>query len=226
MRFYYSSIISGVVILCMAVNIASAQQLTPTQHKNDEGKWTGSPLLSLSEIEYEVDGGGDGEIERTILGGAFGYGLGPLLDLYIEGGYILEAELGSGSDDGDGFLLGSGVRGIIYSENHFEFFGKGGVRYISEDYGDSVDGDILDVELAGVARYALKNNLGVYGGVDLIPYSDGEIEIGRGDADIERDDILGLRIGVEGTVNSVILNAELALVSEEGLILRATFPMS
>jgi hypothetical protein len=224
MKSHYRKI--GVIFFCIFfVSTVSAQQLTPTQRKNDEGMWTGSPLLSLSEIEYELDGGGDGEIERTILGGAFGFGLGPRLDLYIEGGYIVEAELENGSDDGDGFLIGSGIRGIIYKENHFEFFGKGGVRYITEDYGSSIDGDIFELELAGVARYAVRNKLGVYGGVDLIPYSDGEIEIGRGDADIERDDLIGLRFGVEGTVNSVILNAEVALVSEEALILRATFPM-
>ena len=67
-------------------------------------------VLSFSEIEYDADGRGGGEVERTILGISAAYGLQPSLDLYGELAYILEAELENGSDD-DGFFAWSRAAG-------------------------------------------------------------------------------------------------------------------
>ncbi|MCB0323575.1 MAG: hypothetical protein KDD69_08375, partial [Bdellovibrionales bacterium] len=173
-----------------------------------------------------VDDIGNGDIERTIIGAGFGYGLTPVVDLYGELGYIAEAELEDVDDDDDGFLFGGGFRGIVYHQSQFSLHGRGGFRFITEDYGDDADGDLTEVELGLVARYAVNRQLGIYGGLDLVPFSDGDIDVsGGGSADIERDDLLGVRLGIEGQLEGIGLNAEFGLVSEEAFIFRATIPL-
>lgn len=204
---------------------ASAQVLVAPQVVAPEGRLDVDAVLSLSEIEYDFDRGGDGEVERSILGAALGYGLGPNLNLYGELGYILEAELEHSDDDGDGVLLGGGVRGQLYQQNKFTLNGFGGLRLIFEDYGDGADGELLEIPLGLLGRYAVHRDFGLYGGVDVVPISEGELDVPGGDRDFDRDNPLGLRFGVDFALEPVLLNAEVAVISEEAFTLRAVFPL-
>src|SRR5690606_4162026 len=136
-----------------------------------------------------------------------------------------EAELEDFDDDDDGIPIGGGLRGAIYTERQVSVHARGGFRYIREDYGPGAAGDLLELETGIVARYALSDRFGAYGGVDLVPYSDGEVEAGPADTDIERDDIIGLRLGADFRLDPVVINAEFGLISEDSFVLRVTLPI-
>lgn len=204
---------------------ANAQVLIHPRPQADASGLDADIVLSLSEVDYDADRGHGGKVDRTILGGALSFPLAANLDLYGELGYIAEAELSNSNDDGDGVVVGGGVRALLFQQNQLSIYGRGGFRFIYEDYGHQTDGEIAEIELGGIVRYDLGGNLGVYGGLDAIPYSDGEIEVGNTKTDIERDDILGLRFGFDAKVQRVLLNAEIALISEEAFILRIGLPL-
>ena len=123
------------------------------------------------------------------------------------------------------FLLGAGLRGVVYKEGQVSIHPRGGFRLIMEEYGGGVESELVELELGIVARFAVDNRLAFYGGLDLIPLSEGEIDFGNRDTDIDRDDRLGLRLGAEFGFQRMSLNGELALVSEEAFILRLKFPL-
>ncbi len=183
--------------------------------------------LSGSEIEYELeDSGGSADIDRTIVGIAAAFGLSPVLDLYGEFGYIVEAEVEGADGDDDGALLGAGVRGVMYKQDGLSVHGLAGVRFISEEYGDGVEGELFELPLSVVLSGKVDPNFQLYGGLDLVPISEGDVDFpGAGSADIERDDIIGVRFGGDYSWPSLTLNLEVALVSEESFTARLTFPL-
>jgi hypothetical protein len=217
------------VILASAVVLApwpSAAQVLIDPH--GQSSVSGPALnvaLSFSEIEYDADRGVEGEVERTILGAALAFPLQSPLDMYAELGYIAEAELEGSRSDGDGVLFGGGLRGLVFRQNLLTLHARGGFRFIFEDYGSGTDGELAELELGLVGRYEVRPKLGLYGGIDLIPFSDGDLEVGNRKVDIERDDPIGLRFGAEYGFNGIVLNAELALISEEAFIFRVSFPI-
>ena len=201
---------------------ASAQMIVDHQAIAGEGQFDLTPALIFSEIEYEDDA----EVERNILGLSFDYGVSDILDVYGEIGYIVEAELEGVSDDDDGLVLGGGVKGDLYNEDIYTVTGLAGIRYINEDYGDGFEGDVVEVQLNVTGRGQVSNELGLYLGIDIYPFSDGEVDFPGGDRDLDRDTIVGLRFGGDYQLEgSVRINLEAALVSEETLTLRATFPL-
>ncbi len=145
--------------------------------------------------------------------------------MYGELGYIADSEIKDASGSGDGILLGGGVRGLLFREKKFSLIGSGGLRYINEDYGHSVDGDEFEVNLGLLGRGQLNKEFGVFGGLDLLPYSSGTISYRNADVDIERETIIGLRLGADYLIQGVTIGAEFALISEETFLIRATFPL-
>ncbi len=214
-----------IVLTLFAASSASAQLLVSPHTKALKGELDLIATLSIAEIEYEADLGGDSDVDRFILGIGGVYGLNEFLDIYLELGYTLEAELDSGPDD-TGFVVGTGIKGVVYRQDRFSVIARGGARFIDEDYGNGSEGTIVDLELGAVARYALQNNFVIYGGVDLYPISEGEIEVGGFDFDVERESILGLRGGAAYRFNTFSINGELGILGEEGFMIRAKFPLS
>ena len=214
-------------LLCILnASTASAQLIVDHQAKANQGQLQLSPALLFSEAEYDPDGGGSQDIERKIFGLAFGYGVHPSLDVYAELGYIIESELESVRDDDDGFMLGFGVRGQLYQQNAFKLKGFAGARYVDEEYGNGIEGSLWELYSGITGRWELSREVGLYGGFDLIPYTDGEVDSRVGSQDFDRDDPIGIRVGADFTLNNgVRLNGEIALISDESFILRATFPL-
>jgi hypothetical protein len=182
-------------------------------------------VLSFSSIDYDQDrGGGNVSVDRTILGLAGALGLNRSMDAYGEIGYVVESELEDGGDD-DGFLLGGGVKGMLHQDGRFSLFGSAGVRFVTEEYGGGAEGEFFEVPLGLIARGQVRPDFGLYAGLDVIPYSDGELDFRRGSTDVDRDDPVGMRLGADYKLDRAIINAEFALISEEAFILRVGFPI-
>lgn len=203
---------------------ASAQLLVPVQLDAPDRQFILSPVLSFVDIDYDLDSGGTVGVDRTILGVSGVYGMNRQVDFYGELGYIVESELESGGDD-DGFQLGGGVKGLFFERDQISLMGLAGVRFITESYGGGTDGQFFEVPLALVLRGKVNREFSVYGGIDVIPWSDGEIDGRGGDTDLDRDDPVGLRAGIDYKLEQVVLNAEFSLVSEESFLLRVGIPM-
>lgn len=208
------------LIICFVCSPAMAQVLIPHQSMPGMHNADVQGTLMLSDVEYDFDAGGDAEIERTIVGISSSYGLNQSLSMFGEFGLIAESEIENSRDDGNGFLLGAGLKGPLMYQGRFSVTGFGGIRFIDEDYGDSVDGQLFELHGGVVGRYALEKNLGVYAGLDIIPFSDGEVDAPGGKSDFERDNILGLRLGIDFLIQEVQVNTEVALVSEEAFVIR------
>ena len=213
-----------VFLFIFITSTAQAQLLVDPHIKTNPDKFDLNIGLSFSEVEYDVDGGGDTSVDRRIIGVAGAYGLTGSTDLYGELGYIIEAEPENGNDD-DGFLLGLGVRGNLLVEDEVSVIGRAGLRAISESYGGGVDADIFELELGAVGRFDLNRDLSLYAGVDLFPFTEGEVDTGRSDVDFDRDDLLGLRFGADYRLEKLAFVAELALIGEEAFVLKVRLPM-
>jgi len=211
------------VLSLVLASSASAQLLVSPHTKALKGELSIVPSLSIGEVEYE-SGGGDFDIDRFIIGIGGVYGLNEMLDIYLELGYTLEAELNSGNDD-TGYIIGTGIKGLVYRQDRFSVIARGGARFIDEDYGNGSDGTIVDLELGAVGRYALQNNLVIYGGLDLYPVSEGEIDAAGLDIDIERESIIGLRGGAAYRFDGFSVNGEFSIVGEKGFAVRLKFPL-
>lgn len=203
----------------------SAQTLVETHTTAGRGNSDLGFVLMQSEIEYDVDGGGEGEVERRLIGASFSHGVDESIDIYGEVAYIIEAEAEASSDDGDGFLLGVGVKGLLHQDQQFSVVGRGGFRYIDEDYGGSSDATIYEIELGAIASYALTDRSNLYGGIDIYPISEGELDGNFGDTDFERDDFLSVRFGSDIGLGRVSINPEIAFIGEQAFMLRVKFPL-
>ena len=224
-EFLLSAMLVGVGAQVFCAQPAAAQVLVDHQALDAPGKIDVAPVLSFSSIEYEGDSRGGAEIERTILGLSAGYGLSPDLNAFGELGYSVESSFEDGGDDDDGFILGTGLRGVIARQDKLSLRGYGGLRYINEEYGGDSKGNLFEVYGGLVARGQVRQEIGLYLGIDIVPFSDGEIESGNREFDIERDDLIGLRLGGDYAIKGIVLSAEFPLISEEGFTFRVNFPL-
>lgn len=185
---------SCLVMLCFATSSLLAQSMIHPAFKLTE-KQVGVELgLSFSDTEYETDNNVQADIDRKTLGLAVAFGMSAYLDIIAQAGMIFEADF-EGQDD-QGFLVGGAVRGQVYQQDDIMVYALGELIYIAEDYSNSLEASHLSFSLEANFLWSLNEHIDLYGGVGLIPFSDGELDAGAAsDVDIERDDLLSVRIG-------------------------------
>lgn len=213
------------VAVCLAAGSAWAQLIVDPAQQAAAGRIEAGGVLSMSTIEYEVDGGtgigGDADIDRTIIGAYGASGVSDMLDIYGALGIIAKAEVDGADDSGTGFLLAGGGRMDVMDISMLDILLYAQAEYISEDYGDGVDGTILEISGGVVGRYALAQGANVYGALDLIPFSDGEVEMSGFTTDFERDSLFGIRLGGNYDLGNFWIRGELALMGEETITIGA-----
>jgi hypothetical protein len=142
------------------------------------------------------------------------------VDLFADLGFALESELDDVSGDGDGFFLAIGVKGLVYQQSDLRIFTGARLQWVNEDYGSGADGELLEVGLDGTAAFRLVDNLDAYLGIEIFPYTDGELKWRNRDADLERDNIVGMHLGAQYDFpENWYLRADFALISEEAFTL-------
>jgi len=73
--------------------------------------------------------------------------------------------------------------------------------------------------------FEVNDDIGLYAGFQLYPISEGDIEVGSSDGDLERDDFVTIRLGGEFQLGRFGINPEFSFVGEQSFTLRATFPL-
>ena len=251
-RFIVSTIATSVLVWLALP--ADAQQIIHPARKASPGQLEFGAVAGLSMIEYDGDGGeGSGDIDRKLMGGYGALGLMELVDVYGTLG-IFTAEPEDWDDTGAGWLIAAGARSAFKLNDQFSIHGYGQLQYLSEDYGETSEsesgyyasasskmeatGTFKELLLGGAVRFTPVENLGVYAALELIPYSDGEVEVDASTtvsslyggthsesvsqtADIERDGLIGLRLGADLVVGQFYGRGELALLSETALLIGA-----
>lgn len=212
----------AVVFVSLMVNAVSAQLIADTTRQAASGRLEVGAALSVSEIAYELDNsGGSGDIQRTILGGYAALGLSDQLDVYGAIGIIAKSEADDSNDSGTGFLLAGGGRLDLMEINVVDVSAYAQLEMISEDYGDGIDGTLMEIAAGVVGTVAVNDQISVFGAVDIFPYSDGEIEAMGFKVDFERDSLFGLRAGGTLELGQIWLRGEIAIVGETAVTVGA-----
>lgn len=175
--------------------VTYAELLVDPSQKADRGGLEVGGIFMYSDVEYEI-----WDIKRLIAGGYAAYGLNEIIDIYTGVGYIIDADPSGWPDRDSGFILAGGVRALVYENDPMAVIVYSQLGYITEDYGTahySADGTLLELTFGGIFKYILNDQLSFYGGLELIPYSDGEVDFSGRSAnfDLERDKIVTVRGG-------------------------------
>jgi hypothetical protein len=189
-------------------------------------------LLSIGEVEYEAESNnGDFDIDRNVIGAEFHSRSSDSMYLYGHAGFTFDAERGSGMDDGQGALLGGGVRTEVHRVEGIKMYGYGGLNFAYESWDEPFEGSSRIFELLGgfSASFAGLDKLTPYAAVEIYPYSDGTIEyeistpvagLGRDfEFDYERDSFAVLKLGLLISLRNLAIRPEISLLGENQFIL-------
>jgi len=220
----------SVLLLCLiAPPQAYAEMLVSPVARGNAGGTHVSGVFVNSDVEYDTDGA-DPDIERSILGVEFGYGLSADTDFVAQLGFIIDSEIDYFDEDGSGLLFGAGVRSNFYRDGQMSVHGFGVFSYQAEKFEYEILGEDIELKVntwevhaGSVASYAATPTIRPYGGAELILIDDGKIEVDPGstDDDIERDDIFNLKLGCNFAVNTWDLRPEVTLFGEQTFLIAA-----
>lgn len=186
--------------------------------------------LLLQDTGYDIENDFSGDVEGTIIVGGYKAALTPQLLLGGGVGVMLDGEidLGSNPDDGQGFRL---FADLVFEAHRF---GKNKIlvtgtlshdRFGFETASTDVDFRVTELKGGGLFMHSV-NNFDLYGGLELVLLSDGNVEVGNTDLDADRDDRLNLRLGANYNMsNYVALKADLLILGEQTLLLGADFAL-
>ena len=210
------TLVKSVVCIFMLSGIgsASAELFINPVTKNKTGTSEISAHFGSISVDYEANGS-TGDIDRTFIGATYAHGLNSSFDVYGTFSLTLEAELEGAPNDGDGYILGGGIRAGIPNDLGVALNGYAQLLLISEDYGNSIDGDETAIMFGVVASKAIDSKIKLYGGAEFNLWSDMDIE----GTDADRDDFLGFRIGANFTAGQYLLNVNMALAHESGIFI-------
>lgn len=223
------------VLICLAswmVDTAAGQLIVNPSTRAEAGKFEAGGAASFGRVEYDA-----GYVERKCVGGYGAYGITDWIDAYGSLGFSFDAEPENWSESGHGYILAAGARAKVWQMDDLSALLYGQIQHLKETYDAigvsalGVDGDlegkITELIFGALLRYDLNDAFSFYGGVELIPWSDGEIEgsteveipglpdFGFSDADeVERDVPVTLRAGANYDFGQVWVRGEVALVSE------------
>jgi len=215
--------LASLVALAILSTQVQAQLFVSPTEKAEPGRWMFGGLVGMATVEYDADVGVSGDIERTLVGGYAARGVNDTLDFFAGGAYIPKAEAEDYylDDDGDGSMVGVGLRARINALTAIQLSAYGQLHLISESYGSfpgvggDVDGTITEL-LAGVATVLELEQLALYGALEVVPFSDGEIDFPFfGTVDIERDSLVVVRLGGNMQLGESIVRAEIGLGGEQ-----------
>lgn len=198
---------------------ASAQMIADQSALSAASQSRFAAAFQASSIEYDFDER-EREIERTSFGVELASSIGHNADFFGYFSLIAKTEIENVDDNGKGFGLGGGLRGRVHQHGKMQLVASGVFAYQSESVeigNTSLELTSYDFHLGGMAVFQATNNLRPYGGLDLVLFDDGEGEYESSNLrfDMERDDMMNIKLGVGIVLGSLTLRPELTLFGEE-----------
>lgn len=183
--------------------------------------------LSLSKVDYKNESDDIFTVKRKTLGLTLNHKLDQNISLLAQLGYNFESQLEKTEYEGTGYMAGVGVNLRLYQGSRLSFLTYGLLNYVADHFerpNYTTDFEIIDIHLGGLMLIRASSLVSLYGGIDLIPYSDGTI--GKTvKANIKRDKAVNLKLGLEFTTPSVAIRPEVTLIGEKTITIGATFFM-
>ena len=189
--------------------------------------------VGFSSVSFDLDadnanlGSDEGEVERQVFGVGVVYGLQPKLNLFGYFGYSMKSEIEGVDDDGQGFVVGAGGKLKVHEHNQFDFNVFTDFRFSSEDYGESAGADLsstyFELKFGGIINAVLATNVSAFFGAEITPFSNGELENGKTNSDLERDEIFGFIFGVNLFLDGVTIRPEVGFLNEKRLSMNIEF---
>jgi hypothetical protein len=184
--------------------------------------------LLLQDADYETTDSLD--VEGDLLMAGYKTAIDPRFALGVGGGIMLDGELSQNQSIGDG----SGFRFFLDGQYRFKTFegnqllGTFGLthdRFQFEQNNFEVDMSVTDIKVGAMLLRKVRE-LSLYGGLEAYLYSDGELESGQTDTELEREDTLNLRLGGTFAIDpSFDLRADLYLLGEQSIMIAGDFAM-
>ncbi|WP_141734466.1 hypothetical protein [Oligoflexus tunisiensis] len=213
---------------CLMLATGQASAYTSVTGVSSGGRLTGG--LLLQDTDYETTA--DFNVETTQLMGGYKAALSPNFALGAGVGIVLDGELGDEARAEDG----SGLRLFVDGQFNFKQWGANTLmgtfalthdRYsFQEDFvGRNIDLDLTmtEIKIGGLFAHRI-SRASLYGGLEAYLFSDGEIDFGSANDDVERDNRLNIRLGGAFAVDPAIdLRADLYLLSEQTFLFAADF---
>jgi hypothetical protein len=197
--------------------------------------------LGFFKADYEVPTFGEGDIERSFLFGSLAYGINDVVDIVVGSAFTFEAEAEGSNNDDTGYMIGGGIRAQVWQKQASAIHAYGQVSYIDEGYGEEPEtrtAPAFDMSASGIeillgALYVHSGDgFKFYGGVELAPYSDLDLDLDvhyRYADDYhfgghERADIFSAKLGAQVDVGSALLQADATFIGEETFRVSVVMP--
>ncbi len=177
--------------------------------------------LMLLDTDYETNERINVEGEVLVLG--YKAAFSPQFSLGAGLGIMLDGEIGRSGRNGDGEGLRLFAEGdyVFHRSGANEFAGNFALLHDRFDFDQyyEVEERITELSIGGTFLHRI-NEVGLYAGLDIFLLSKGDLNYGGVDVDLERDDRLGLKLGVSFSVNAQCdLRGEFQLLGQQNLLL-------
>lgn len=216
-------LVLAVFLFSLCSSIGYGQILVDTTIVN-KGLGLG-PSLSFSQVGYEDKDGNSFTIKRKTLGLGLVADLDGTVGLLAQAGYTFDNDIEDTDFKGNGFMAGIGLNFLMYSGHRLHLLGYGLLNYVSDHFETKnfkQDFEVMDIHFGSLLLLQATRMLGVYGGLDLVPYSDGSLGT-KVKTTIKRERIISLKFGLELGLPKAIVKPEITLIGEKTVSLMATF---
>lgn len=206
--------------------LAKSQILVDTVSPNMASDLYLGPVFSFSNIEYKDDDDNTFKVERKTIGLGIDYRLSTNVQLLLQAGYTLKSKFIGIHDTykGKGNMFGAGANFTLFRKGKISFIGYGLVNYVSDDYKKpKFSMNVTDIHLGGIVAVKANHAVTFYSGLDIVPYSSGSVKYQKTEVDVERSDMLNLKLGLDFTLQGVNIKPELTLLGEKTVTLSASF---
>lgn len=190
-----------------------------------------APLLSVSSVDYQRENGSVFNLERTTVGTELSHGFGKTFDGVATLGLALDSKVNNLPKDDGGFSLGFGGRGVVFRQGQAGVVMYGFFNWMRDQFKSS--GDLAyeltsyDLRLGSTFSVALEGRFQPFIGLDLAMLRGGTEQVNVGGlsvkSDLEKDDVIGLKLGMNILVGSVMLRPEATLLGEQTFTFAAGF---
>lgn len=184
--------------------------------------------LLLQDTSYKDDDSFD--VEGQLLMGGYKAAINPKFSIGGGLGIMIDGEAGNGNKvgDGEGFRLWGDAQFEVHRFNQNKILVTGTLshdRFSFSEANADIDFTVTELKIGGLILHDVRD-FSLYAGLELVAYSNGDLDVGNFSADIKRDDRLNLRLGgVFHVTPRFALRGDLLLIGEQSILLAADFAL-
>jgi len=187
------------------------------------------PTLCFSEVSYENEDDNEFSMKRDTLG-LNAQVKSSALTVLLQAGYIMDSEFkDSELNNGNGYSVGLGLAVAAYRSSRSSLSVYALLDHTDEEFKiywhRTIDMYVTDVHVGTQLLFMVAPRVGIFGGVDFVPYSKGSLDYKDRELEVKRKDRLNLQIGMEFVLPSVTIKPELTFPRDNTITVVAAFKL-